>query len=98
MAENPLIRSNRDRGECGLWQRRFWEHTVRDEKEFEALCHSIHYNPVKHGQAHCPHAWPYSSFDRFVEKKVYTRDGCYGCQRPVRQDQVPLAVDPGIGE
>jgi putative transposase len=43
--------SKRRRHERGLWQRRFWEHTVRNEREFEILCNYIHYNPVKHGHA-----------------------------------------------
>jgi putative transposase len=41
-------------GERGVWQRRSWEHMVRDDAEFEALCNYIHYNPVKHGLVCCP--------------------------------------------
>lgn len=52
--------------EVGVWQRRFWEHHIRDEAEF---CHCVKYcwmNPVKHGFAERPEDWPYSSFQRDV--------------------------------
>ena len=39
------------RKELTLWQRRFWEHQIRDEKDYEKYMHYIHYNPVKHGLA-----------------------------------------------
>ena len=70
--EGGLSDSRRSKGERSIWQRRFWEHVVRDDGEYERICDYIHYNPVKHRQANCPHAWPYSSFHRFV------RDGLYG--------------------
>jgi len=38
-----------NRGEYNLWQRRYWEHTIRDERDFENHVNYIHYNPVKHG-------------------------------------------------
>ncbi len=63
--------SRQKKQERPVWQRRFWEHAVRDEDEFSALCDYIHYNPVKHGHARCPHAWPYSSFRRFVQARRY---------------------------
>jgi len=62
--------SKERRGERGVWQRRYWEHTVRDEEDFARLCDCIHYNPVKHGVARCPHQWPHSSFRRFVVQGV----------------------------
>jgi putative transposase len=55
----------------GIWQKRFWEHLVRDESSLAACCDYIHYNPVKHGHAQCPHAWPWSSFHRFVTERRY---------------------------
>ena len=51
--------------EGGIWQRRFWEHRIRDEKDYEAYCDYIHYNPVKHGVAQSPKDWEHSSFHRF---------------------------------
>lgn len=54
------------KGEYNVWQRRFWEHTVRDEGDFQAHVDYIHYNPVKHGLVTRVGDWPYSSFHRFV--------------------------------
>ena len=59
------------KGERGIWQRRFWEHTIRDEADYEKHCDYIHYNPVKHGLVSTPSDWRYSSFAEFVEKGVY---------------------------
>ena len=49
------------RGEYALWQRRFWEHTIRDETDFARHIDYIHYNPVKHGLVPQVCDWPYSS-------------------------------------
>jgi putative transposase len=54
------------KGEYNVWQRRFWEHTVRDERDFQAHVDYIHYNPVKHVLVARVGDWPYSSFHRFV--------------------------------
>ncbi len=54
------------RGEYDLWQRRFWEHTLRDDRDLQAHVDYIHYNPVKHGLAKSAADWPYSSFHRYV--------------------------------
>jgi putative transposase len=62
------------RKERHLWQRRFWEHHIRDEADFAAHCDYIHYNPVKHGLCEYPADWPYSTFSRFVERGLYTPD------------------------
>jgi len=67
----PVSASMKKKGEVGIWQRRFWEHTIRDEKDFRIHCDYIHYNPVKHGYARNPNQWPYSSFRLFVEAGVY---------------------------
>lgn len=61
-------------GELPIWQRRFWEHAIRDEDDFQRHCDYIHYNPVKHGWAASAAAWPYSSFQRFVDLGWYTAD------------------------
>jgi putative transposase len=55
-----------DRGEYELWQKRFWEHTVRDEADFERCADYIHFNPVKHRLVMSPAAWPFSSLHRYV--------------------------------
>lgn len=69
--------SRQRKGERGVWHRRFWEHSVRDDADFERICGYIHYNPVKHGHANCPHAWPFSSFHRYVKESKYERS--WGC-------------------
>jgi putative transposase len=50
------------KGERGIWQRRYWEHTVRDESDFERHVDYIHINPVKHGLVARVRDWPFSSF------------------------------------
>ena len=66
------------KGERGIWQRRYWEHTLRDESDFARHCDYIHFNPVKHGHAGTVHEWPYSSFQRFVRLGVYPVDWAGG--------------------
>ncbi len=56
----------------GLWQRRFWEHTIRDESDLEAHFDYIHYNPVKHQLVQRPRDWPWSSFHRWVRLGHYS--------------------------
>ena len=55
----------------GVWQRRFWEHTIRDEDDLHRHFDYVHYNAVKHKQVTCPHLWPHGSFHRFVAGKRY---------------------------
>mgnify|MGYP006283806045 CR=1 FL=1 len=79
----------RPTGECGphhgleslaaaaspsLWQRRFWEHQIRDERDFANHCDYIHYNPVKHGLVRCAGDWPWSTFRRFVRNGLYSEN------------------------
>ncbi len=59
------------RGEYNIWQRRFWEHSVRNENDWRRHMDYIHYNPVKHGLAQSPAQWPYSSFKTAVGKGWY---------------------------
>lgn len=61
----------------GVWQRAFWEHTLRDERDYARHFDYIHYNPVKHGLVSCPNHWPYSTFHRWVKRGVY--DEHWGC-------------------
>lgn len=69
-----LSHRRRIKGERGIWQRRFWEHAIRDERDFERHADYIHYNPVKHGYVHAVAEWPYSSFHRFVADGIYSSD------------------------
>jgi putative transposase len=55
-------------GDLALWQRRFWEHTIRDESDFSRHIDYIHFNPVKHGLVPCVRDWPHSSFHRYVRE------------------------------
>jgi putative transposase len=59
------------RGERDVWQRRFWEHAIRDENDFARHVEYIHFNPVKHGYVKRACDWPYSSFRRYVENGIY---------------------------
>ena len=60
--------------ESGIWQRRFWEHTIRDERDYAAHMDYIHFNPVKHGLVKEARAWEYSSFRRCVAAGLYPLD------------------------
>lgn len=63
-----------NKGERGIWQRRYWEHTLRDEPDVERHIDYIHYNPVKHGHVPRVADWPFSSFHRFVRRGIYSPD------------------------
>ena len=58
--------SRQRRRERGIWQRRYWERTIRDEADFATHVEYVHYNPVKHGHAPDQAAWPYSSYQRWI--------------------------------
>jgi len=66
--------SREKRGETTIWQRRFWEHTIRDEKDMEQHLNYIHYNPVKHGYVDSVRNWEWSSFHRYVLMGYYDID------------------------
>ncbi len=61
-------------GEYALWQGRFWEHTIRDERDFARHVDYIHINPLKHGLVTRVVDWPYSSFHRYVRQGVLPQD------------------------
>jgi putative transposase len=58
--------SRQRKQERGIWQRRFWEHQIRNERDFAAHADYIHFNPVRHGYVGCVADWPYSSFHDYV--------------------------------
>jgi putative transposase len=60
--------------ERGVWQRRYWEYHIRDDRDYAAHMDYIHFNPVKHGLAETPEAWPYSSFRHCVVRGLYPAD------------------------
>ena len=61
-------------GEQAIWQRRFWEHLIRDERDFAQHVDYIYYNPVRHGLVMAPKDWIYSSFHRYVRDGWYSLD------------------------
>lgn len=69
-AEGSRRASLTRRRERGVWQRRFWEHAVRDEEELHALLDYCRMNPVKHGLVEDPGDWPYSSFSRARMERI----------------------------
>lgn len=83
--------SRQKRKESNLWQRRFWEHSIRDDDDFARHFDYIHYNPVRHGLCQQAADWPYSSFHRYVMQGVYSVD--WG----VETNSTPL-LEIGIGE
>ena len=60
--------------EKGIWQRRYWEHAIRDDTDFERHVDYIHFNPVKHGHVARVSDWPHSSFHRYVERGLLEAD------------------------
>lgn len=66
----PISVSRKNKRERGIWQRRFWEHFIRDEADYLHHVNYIHYNPVKHGYVLKPTGWRYSSIHRFIKLGV----------------------------
>ena len=64
-------KSRLKRGERGIWQRRYWEHLIRDDTDYNAHLDYIHINPVKHGLVNQVSDWPYSTFHHFVKNGIY---------------------------
>lgn len=60
--------SRQAKGERGIWQRRYWEHLIRDERDFSQHVDYIHYNPVKHGHVAAAVDWPYSTIHQYIEQ------------------------------
>ncbi len=73
-----LGQSKLARNESVVWQRRFWEHQIRDDLDLQRHVDYIHYNPVKHGHAASVADWPYSTFHRYVQQGVYPLDWAGG--------------------
>jgi putative transposase len=66
--------SARKHRESTIWQRRFWEHQIRNERDFERHVDYIHVNPMKHGHVGRVVDWPYSTFHRYVRNGIYAAD------------------------
>jgi putative transposase len=78
-----LRQSLTGKGEKGIWQRRFWEHLIKTQEDFNKHCDYIHYNPVKHGLVEAPCEWQYSSFHKYVERGVYDIDWGHSIRKEV---------------
>ena len=83
--EERLSDVRKSRGERGIWQRRFWEHLVKDDADYARHVEYCHINPVKHGLVARVRDWPHSSFHRDVRAGVFPQDwagespdGAYG--------------------
>ena len=73
--KRPKVSGSRQRKqEQAIWQRRFWEHRIRDEKDFNRHVDYIHYNPVKHGKVALPIDWQFSSIHRYIRHKILPPD------------------------
>jgi putative transposase len=84
-AEQSRSESRQRNRRRGVWQRRFWEHVIRDDHDLRRHLDYIHYNPVKHARVSCPHFWPYSTFHRWVQREAYANDwGCVCGQEPIQ--------------
>ena len=70
--------SQRKRQESGFWQRRFWEHLIRDETDYQRHVDYIHWNPIKHGYVKRPIDWRYSTFHRYMAQGIYPSDWAVG--------------------
>jgi putative transposase len=89
----PRSRSQILKNERGIWQRRYWEHTLRDEEDYRRHMDYIHYNPVKHGHVNCVADWPHSTFHRYVEAGIYPNDWA-GNEETVDQEFGEALVSP----
>jgi putative transposase len=75
------------RGERGIWQRRYWEHLIRDEQDFAAHMDYVHINPMKHGLVKSVADWPHSTFHRLVEEGVYPSDWAGGAEEALGYEE-----------
>lgn len=69
-----LTASKQKHRESTLWQRRFWEHQIRDDEDYAKHFDYVHYNPVKHGLVTQAKDWQYSSFHRYVKRGSYAEN------------------------
>ena|SRR5688572_13440162 len=74
MLASGACMTRRANGDLALWQRRFWEHTIRDEVDLGRHVDYIHFNPIKHGLVTRARDWPYSSFHWYVRQGLLPLD------------------------
>ena len=74
--KQELSESKIKKGEKGVWQRRYWEHTIRNEKDLHKHLDYIHFNPIKHNIITALNDYKYSTFDKFVKLGFYDKNWC----------------------
>ncbi len=84
--EGETTQSRERRNVRGIWQKRFYEHTIRNQREYNQHVEYIHMNPVKHGLVSRPTDWPWSSLHRYIRQGL------------LEPDWFGSADLPGIGE
>ena len=72
--EGAVSQSRQSKGERGIWQRRFYEHTCRDEDDLKRCIDYVHVNPLNHALVGKVCEWPWSSFHRYVQRVEYSLD------------------------
>lgn len=78
--KNENINSSRKhKGERGIWQRRYWEHLIRDQDDYGRHFDYIHYNPVKHGYVGCAADWRFSTIHKYIKSGVLASDWGSNC-------------------
>lgn len=87
-SQEALSATQHRRGERAIWQRRYWEHLIRDDRDYQRHFDYIHFNPLKHGHVQRVVEWPYSSFHRAERVGLYPRNWCGGA----------VAEEEGFGE
>ena len=74
VADEKLTETRKRKKERAIWQRRYWEHYIRDAKDYRNHVDYIHYNAVKHGYVKAPKEWEGSSFKDYVKDGIYSED------------------------
>ncbi len=78
-SSEPRTSSRKAKGERGIWQRRFWEHLIRDERDLQNHRDYVHFNPVKHGLVDTASSWPWSSIHRSIRQGEVAPDWASTC-------------------
>lgn len=83
-------------GNLRLWQKRFWEHTIRDEADFACHFDYLHFNPVKHGYVGQISDWRFSTFHRYVKQGIYPHNWGGAAMRTFLLNTIKVMSDSKI--
>ena len=72
--EENISKSRKSKRKRGIWQRRYWEHQIRNDEDYENHINYIHYNPVKHGYVNNANEWQYSTIHQYIKQGVITQN------------------------